>query len=120
MGEIYDLIIIGGGPAGLTAGIYAARSRLKCLLLERQAPGGQVLTTHWIENYPGFPGGIGGMELIDKILQQAQGFGLPIQMREVIGLDRAGECWGIRSPEGDLSARALIVASGADYAKLGV
>jgi len=120
MEEILDLIIIGGGPAGLTAGIYAARSRLNCLLLERQAPGGQVLTTHWIENYPGFPGGIGGLELIDKMLRQAEGFGLQIQMREVIGLDRAGEFWRIKSSEGDLCGRSLIVASGADHAKLGV
>jgi len=120
MEGICDLIIIGGGPAGLTAGIYAARSRLPCLLLERQAPGGQVLTTHWIENYPGFPEGIGGFELVDRMLRQAEGLGLKIEMREVIGLARAGEAWELRTSEGDLYARSLIVASGADYAKLGV
>ena len=62
-----DLIIIGGGPAGLTAGMYCARSRLDVLLLERLAPGGQVLTTDWVENYPGFPEGISGFDLITNV-----------------------------------------------------
>ena len=64
---MYDLIIIGGGPAGLTAGLYNARARLNVLLLERLAPGGQVLTTDWVENYPGFPDGISGFDLMEKM-----------------------------------------------------
>ena len=64
---MYDVIIIGGGPAGLTAGLYCARARLKVLLLEKLAPGGQVLTTDQVENYPGFPDGVSGFELVDRI-----------------------------------------------------
>lgn len=121
MKEIYDLIIIGGGPSGLTAGIYAARARLNCLLLERQAPGGQVLTTHWVENYPGFPEGIGGFELVDRITKQAERFDLKMLMQEVRGLRRTGGAWEISTTEEEkIRARATIVASGADYARLGV
>lgn len=120
MEEVLDLIIIGGGPAGLTAGIYAARSRLNCLLLDRQGPGGQVLTTDWIENYPGFPEGIGGMELVDKMLRQAEAFDLKIQIQEVIGLAQEAASWKVVTSEGDLRCLSVIVAPGADYARLGV
>ena len=117
---IYDLIIIGGGPAGLTAGIYAARARLNCVLLERQALGGQVLTTAWVENYPGFPEGIGGYELVAKMADQAKVFGLKILTREVIGLQENAEILEILTPEEKLLCRSAIVATGADYARLGV
>jgi thioredoxin reductase (NADPH) len=118
--EILDLVIIGGGPAGLTAGIYAARARLNCLLLERQALGGQALTTAWVENYPGFPEGIGGFELVAKMANQAETFGLKILTREVTGLKRTGEVLEVLTPERDLRCRSAIVATGADYARLGV
>ncbi len=117
---IYDLIIIGGGPAGLTSGIYAARARLNCLLLERQALGGQVLTTAWVENYPGFPEGIGGYELVAKMADQAEVFGLKILTREVIGLQENAEILQVLTPEEKLLCRSAIVATGADYAHLGV
>jgi thioredoxin reductase (NADPH) len=73
-----DLIIIGGGPAGLTAGLYAARARLKTVLLEKLAPGGQILTTDWVENYPGFPEGLSGYDLVDRMKRQAENFGFKI------------------------------------------
>jgi len=117
---IYDLIIIGGGPAGLTSGIYAARARLNCLLLERQALGGQVLTTAWVENYPGFPEGIEGYELVAKMAEQAEVFGLKILTREVIGLQENAEILQVLTPEEKLPCRSAIVATGADYAHLGV
>ena len=82
-----DLIIIGAGPAGLTAGLYAARARLKTVLLEKLSPGGQVLLTDWIENYPGFPEGISGFELMDRMKRQAERFDLIIENQEVSRLE---------------------------------
>ncbi|HDZ24419.1 MAG TPA: FAD-dependent oxidoreductase, partial [Desulfobacteraceae bacterium] len=83
----YDLVIIGGGPAGLTAGLYAARARLSVVLLEKLMPGGQVATTDWIENYPGFPDGLSGADLVMKMTEQAKRFDLPIESKEVQSLD---------------------------------
>ena len=75
---VYDVLIIGGGPAGLTAGIYAARADLKAAMLERLMPGGQVATTDWVENYPGFEEGVSGADLTQKMDKQARRFGLEI------------------------------------------
>ncbi|MCX5668139.1 MAG: FAD-dependent oxidoreductase [Candidatus Omnitrophica bacterium] len=83
MGDIYDIIIIGGGPAGLTAGIYSARARMKALLLEKMICGGQVLMADLIENFPGFPRGTKGPELADLMLKQAEAVGLEISTRDV-------------------------------------
>ncbi|MBW2623629.1 MAG: FAD-dependent oxidoreductase, partial [Deltaproteobacteria bacterium] len=87
----FDLVIIGGGPGGLTAGLYAARARLKTRLVEKLSPGGQIITTDWVENYPGFPEGISGFDLSDKMRQQAEGFGLEISLGETTSLERQGD-----------------------------
>ena len=87
---IYDLIIIGGGPAGLTAGLYASRAKMDVVLLEKAAHGGQMLTTFNIENYPGFPDGIGGLDLSDLMRKQAENFGLKIQSTFVNSLRQTG------------------------------
>jgi len=84
----YDLVIIGAGPAGLTAGMYAARARMNVLLLEKAVPGGQILVTDWIENYPGFPEGISGFDLAEKMKTQAEAMGLKIETAEVHSLAR--------------------------------
>lgn len=115
-----DLIIIGGGPAGLTAGLYAARSRLKTLLLEKLSPGGQVLLTDWVENYPGFPEGVSGFELMDRMRRQAEGFGLNIQSREVVRLHLAPDKKEVVTADGPLEARSLILTMGAMPRKLGI
>ncbi len=115
-----DLIIIGGGPAGLTAGLYNARARLNVIMLERLAPGGQVLTTDWVENYPGFPEGISGFELVDKMKTQAENFGLKIQNEEVLGLELAPDKKIVITNKGRLEAKALILACGATPKKLGI
>lgn len=86
-----DLIIIGAGPAGLTAGLYASRARLKTVLLEKLAPGGQILTTDFVENYPGFPEGLPGFELVDRMKRQAENFGLKIDGKEVVRLELTPE-----------------------------
>jgi thioredoxin reductase (NADPH) len=109
----YDLIIIGGGAAGLTAGIYASRGRLKTLLVEKGMVGGLTATTDLIENYPGFPDGINGMELMDKMKRQAQRFGTEIvEFEEVESMKPAGTKIGVQTAKGEYSVSAVIVASG--------
>jgi thioredoxin reductase (NADPH) len=116
----YDLVIIGGGPAGLTAGMYAARSRLNVLLIERMATGGQLSVTDWIENYPGYPEGLSGADLSMKMSEQAQKFGLAIEYGEVQSLDLEAEVKTVRLPDKAVTAHAIILATGASPRKLGV
>ncbi len=116
----YDLVIIGGGPAGLTAGLYASRARLKVLLVEKMVPGGQILVTDWIENYPGFPEGISGFDLAQKIADQASRFDLEIVTAEVQSLEVEGEEKKINLDNGTLTSTAIIIASGASPRKLGI
>ncbi|MGC1404638.1 MAG: thioredoxin-disulfide reductase [Thermodesulfobacteriota bacterium] len=117
---VYELIIVGGGPAGLTAGLYARRSRLKTLLIEKLIPGGQVLTTDWVENYPGFPEGISGFDLVERMRLHAERFELPIINDEIISLSLNGPEKTIIGTQGTYKAKALIIASGAAYKKLGI
>ena len=116
----YDLVIIGAGPAGLTAGLYAARARMNVLLIEKAVPGGQVLITDWIENYPGFPEGISGFDLAEKIKEQALGLGLEIETAEVKGLDLSGKTKEVILKEKRIKTKSLIIASGASPKRLGV
>ena len=110
----YQLIIIGGGPAGLTAGLYAARARLKALLLEKGATGGQVLVTDWVDNYPGFTEGISGFELMDKMTAHADRFGLEKKFATVARLDLAGEIKTLHLENGEsLTTRTVILCTGA-------
>jgi len=117
---MHDLIIIGAGPAGLTAGLYAARAQINTLLFERLAPGGQVLNTDWIENYPGFPDGISGFDLVDKMKTQAERFGLRIQNEEVVGLELSQEKKTVITHNGEMETKALILACGATPRQLGI
>jgi thioredoxin reductase (NADPH) len=116
----YDLVIIGGGPAGLTAGIYAGRARLKTLLLEKLIHGGQMMTTDLIENYPGFPEGITGFDLSDRMRKQAERFGLEIRSQEVLELKSGDPVHTVILEDGQLTAGAIIIATGARYRRLGV
>ena len=120
MSKLEELIIIGAGPAGLTAGLYAARARLKTVLLERLSPGGQVLTTDVVENYPGFPGGISGFELIDRMRRQAEEFGLQIRSQEVTKLDLSRGRKIVVTENGNLETKALIITSGATPQRLDI
>ncbi len=113
-----DLIIIGGAPAGLTAGLYASRAGLKTILLEKFTPGGQIMTTDWVENYPGFPEGISGFELVDRMKRQAEKFGLEIRSREVLKLEFSQENKLAVTDKGNFESRALILACGATPQKL--
>lgn len=109
-----DLIIIGGGPAGLTAGIYAGRAKLDVLLLERGMPGGLAATTEVIENYPGFPGGIAGPELMGQMLAQAQRFGLEVKSAAVEKVRCVDGEFVILAEEETFRSRAVILATGAE------
>jgi thioredoxin reductase (NADPH) len=116
----YDVIIIGGGPAGLSAGIYTARARLSTLLIEKAAIGGQIINAGKVENYPGYADGIGGIELTQAMHQQAEKFGLETIYDEVIGLEVNGKDKIVKTPQGDFLAKAVIIAGGAERQKLGV
>jgi thioredoxin reductase (NADPH) len=119
MSKEYELIIIGGGPAGLTAGIYASRARRKTVLLEKQMCGGQMALTWEVENYPGV-GKISGFELGQRMEAQAKGFGLEITTAEVSALSRDQGRILLSTTGGDYTCRALVIASGARHNRLGV
>jgi thioredoxin reductase (NADPH) len=117
----YDIVIIGGGPAGLTAGIYASRNRLQTLLLERGLCGGLPATTNFIENYPGHPEGINGMELVKKFKEQALKFGAVIQeYQEVKKIEQVGKRIRVIVPGDEYYARAAIIASGSIPQRLNI
>jgi len=120
MERSYQLIIIGGGPAGLSAGLYASRSKLDTLLIEKAGLGGQILNAEMVENYPGFPQGISGSELGALIAQQATKYGLPTAFAEVQGIEIRGVEKIVSTSEGQYLAKAVIIAGGSEYSKLGV
>ena len=117
--EKYEVIIIGGGPAGLTAGLYTSRAGLKSLLVERGIVGGQIINATLVENYPGFPQGISGAKLGSLMYQQAVKYGLEIVTAEVTGIAQ-GQPYSISTTAGDFEATTIIIAAGSEYRKLGV
>ncbi|MGE4091443.1 MAG: thioredoxin-disulfide reductase [Candidatus Binatia bacterium] len=120
MAELYDIVIIGGGAAGFTAGLYAARDRCKTVVIERFAAGGQVLNCEHIENYPGFPDGVAGYSLGPTLQQQATQMGAEMKLAEVQSLRLDGDTKVLVTDDGEVRGRALIVASGSSFTKLGV
>jgi thioredoxin reductase (NADPH) len=118
--KIHDVIIIGGGPAGLAAGLYAARARLDVVLFEQMGFGGQLLTYERVENYPGFPEGIGAFGLAELISAQALRFGLRVENAEIMGLDLSGKTKKVMLAKGAVETKTIIIASGASPNRLGV
>jgi len=119
--ERFDVVIIGGGPAGLTAGIYCGRAKLKAVVFEALSAGGQVLMAGTIENYPGFPGGISGPELIEKFKKQLSEIGVPLrEFVKVEGVLEKESSFIVKTTQGDVEAKCLIIATGAQPARLGV
>ncbi len=116
----FDLLIIGGGPAGLAAALYGARGMVKTALMEKQAPGGQILLTDMIENYPGFPDGINPTELVSRMQKQAEKFGAQIVFDEAKKVEREGKFWKVEGWAGSYVAKALIIATGSQPRKLEV
>lgn len=117
---MYDMIIIGGGPAGLTAGLYAGRSRLKTLILEKMALGGQIILSPTIENYPGFPCGIETHELISAMRKQSEELGIEIKTEDAVGIIPQGGIFRVKGQEEEFEAKAVIVASGAFPKKMNI
>jgi thioredoxin reductase (NADPH) len=115
----YEAIIIGGGPAGLAAGLYAARAGLRSLLLERGVFGGQIVNARLVENYPGFPEGISGPELGEFMRRQATKYGLETLATEVTGV-RKGNAYEVSTTEGNIQTETIIIAAGSEYRKLDV
>ena len=121
MGKSYDVIIIGGGPAGLTAGMYCARARLNTLLLEKAFAGGQIVNAERVDNYPGFPEGIAGFDLVMLMQQQAEKYGLQIAYSEVMAVESRDRYKKVvTTTDGTYEAKALIIAGGAEHNHLGV
>jgi thioredoxin reductase (NADPH) len=116
---MYDVVIIGGGPGGLAAAIYAQRARLKTLLVEREYLGGQIAVSDVIENYPGFPT-ISGAELMEKFEEHARGLGLEVKLVEVESIEERGKEKLLKTSEGELVTKTIIVATGAKPRRLGV
>jgi thioredoxin reductase (NADPH) len=116
----YQAIILGGGPAGLTAGLYCARSRFETLLIEKGIIGGQITNAERVENYPGFPKGISGIELGQLIHEQATSYGLETLLAEVTKVAPDQKHNLVNTSEGDIIAESIIIASGAQFRKLEV
>jgi thioredoxin reductase (NADPH) len=120
--SVYDILVLGGGPAGLSAAIYAAREGLDALVLERGALGGQAGATELIDNYPGFPEGIRGQELADRLIAHARRYGVElVSAADVAGVTREPDCVMVTTSAGDTyGAAAAIVATGSRYRRLGI
>ena len=115
-----EVIIVGGGPAGFTAGLYAARAMLDPLILMGPLPGGQAATTENMENYPGFPEGIGGQALASLIQEQAESFGARLLPEEVIEVDFSQSPFKVKTYDKEYRAKTIIIATGAKPRRLGV
>jgi thioredoxin reductase (NADPH) len=120
MSQKHDVVIIGAGPAGLSAAIYTGRSRLDTLVLERAAPGGQILLTDYVENYPGFPEGVVPFQLMEDIRKQADKFGAKIVIDDVKEVQREKDHWKVIASRDEYRARAVIVATGSSHRRLDV
>jgi thioredoxin reductase (NADPH) len=118
--ETFEVIIIGSGPAGYTAGVYTSRAKLKTLLISGSLPGGQLMTTSEVENYPGFPNGIFGPELMMNMRQQAERFGAKLLDDEVVEVDFKKRPFGIKTHGQEFRSESVVICTGASPRKLGL
>ncbi|OGD14686.1 MAG: thioredoxin-disulfide reductase [Candidatus Aminicenantes bacterium RBG_16_66_30] len=116
----WDVVIAGAGPAGLAAALYTGRARLSTAVLERGMPGGQILLTDWVENYPGFPSGVAPFELMQGFRKQAETFGAGIVLDEALSIATSATGFILKGHSGEYEARSVIVATGSAYRRLGV
>jgi len=118
--KVHDLVIVGAGPAALSAAIYTAREDIETVLYEKGAIGGLAAVTDWVDNYPGFAKGVAGLELSDAMREQAERFGAKIELGEVFSIGEQDGLKKINTSDGDLLAKAVLVATGSEYRKIGV
>jgi len=120
MDEVYDVTIIGAGPAGLTAGLYCAQAGLRVVALEKETLGGQIMNIEKIENYPGFADGVSGPQLGQEMTMQAMNYGVEIKLAEVVGLELGAENKRVKTANGDYVSPAVIIAGGGEPLRLRV
>lgn len=120
MNESIDVVIIGAGPAGLAAAIYTGRARLETLILEKGMPGGQILLSDFVENYPGFPDGAVPFQLMENFRKHAEKFGAEMKTDEAVDIRREDDLWVVVGHKAEYPARAVIIATGSVYRKLGL
>ncbi|MBP9813332.1 thioredoxin-disulfide reductase [Candidatus Nomurabacteria bacterium] len=116
----YEVVTIGAGPTALTAAIYTTREDIETVLLEKGVIGGLAATTDWIDNYPGFPDGISGIDLSENLRKQAERFGAKIDLAEVSDVSYEDGLVKLSTTDGQISAKAVLIATGSDYKKLGI
>lgn len=117
---IHQVVMIGAGPAALTAAIYTTREDIETVLIEKGVIGGLAAVTDWVDNYPGFAKGISGLDLSDALQRQAERFGAKIQLAEVSKITDEGQYKRLATTDGDILAGAILIATGSDYKKLGI
>ncbi len=118
--KIHDVVTIGAGPTALSAAIYTTREDLDTVLFEKGVIGGLASITDWVDNYPGFPEGVAGLELGDKLQKQAERFGAKIELGEVTHIESDGQLVSLQTTSGQIQAKAVLIATGSDYKKIGV
>jgi thioredoxin reductase (NADPH) len=116
----YELVIVGAGPAALSAALYTSREDIDTLLFEKGAIGGLAAVTDWVDNYPGFANGIAGLELADAMRAQAERFGAKIELGEITKINKEGSVIKLGTTSGDITAKAVLIATGSEYRKIGV
>lgn len=118
--KIHDLVIVGAGPAALAAAVYTTREDIETVLYEKAIVGGLAAVTDWVDNYPGFAKGIAGLDLAEELRKQAERFGADIRLGEVMNITDKGEHKVLETTDGEIKAKAVLIATGTDYKKLGV
>ncbi len=118
--KVHDVIMVGAGPSALAAAVYTTREDIETMLIEKAVIGGLAAITDWVDNYPGFAKGISGLELAEQLQSQAERFGADIRFGEVTSLTSEGGIVTLQSSEGELKAKAVLIATGSDYRKLGI
>lgn len=118
--KVHDAVMIGVGPAAMSAAIYTTREDIETVMYEKGVIGGLAAITDWVDNYPGFPDGISGLDLAENLRKQAERFGAEIRLGEVLGIKDMGEFKELDTTDGPIRARAVLIATGSDYKKLGI